>query len=43
MSTRVYRSKYPYPTTPEEDTPVCIRIQRSHVTVKALQSRLQPA
>ena len=43
MSTRVYLSKYPYPTTPEEDTPVCIRIQLSHATVKALQSRLQHA
>src|SRR5215813_10124034 len=43
MSTRVYLSKYPYPTIPEEDTPVCIRIQLSHVTVKALQSRLQHA
>jgi len=39
----VYLSKYPYPTIPEEDTPVCIRIQLSHVTVKALQSRLQHA
>ena len=43
MSTRVYLSKYPYPTTPEEDTPVCMRIQLSHATVKALQSRLQHA
>ena len=43
MSTRVYLSKYPYPTTPEEDTPMCIRIQLSHATVKALQSRLQHA
>jgi hypothetical protein len=41
MSTRVYLSKYPYPTTPEEDTPVCSRIQLSHATVKELQSRLQ--
>jgi len=39
----VYLSKYPYPTIPEEDTPVCIRIQLSHVTVKALQSRPQHA
>src|SRR5262244_4002879 len=43
MSTRVYLSKYPYPTIPEEDTPVCMRIQLSHATVKALQSRLQHA
>ena len=43
MSTRVYLSKYSYPTTPEEDTPVCIRIQLSHATVKELQSRLQHA
>jgi len=43
MSTRVYLSQYPYPTTPEEDTPMCIRIQLSHATVKALQSRLQHA
>jgi transposase len=39
----VYLSQYPYPTTPEEDTPVCIRIQLSHATVKELQSRLQHA
>jgi hypothetical protein len=43
MSTRVYLSQYPYPTTPEEDTPVCMRIQLSHATVKDLQSRLQQA
>jgi transposase len=43
MSTRVYLSKYPYPTAPEEDTPVCIRIQLSHAPVKDLQGRLQYA
>jgi transposase len=31
------------PITPLEDTPVCLRIQLSHATVKALQSRLQRA
>jgi hypothetical protein len=41
MSTREYRSTYPYPTTSEEETAVCLRIQRSHATVIALQSRLQ--
>src|SRR6266480_4423248 len=43
MSTRVYLSKHTGQTTPEEDTPVCIRIQRSRATVKALHSRLQQA
>src|SRR5215813_6650330 len=43
MSTRVYLSKYPYPTTPEEDTPVCMRIQLSHATVQDLSLRLQHA
>src|SRR5919199_2479219 len=43
MSTRVYLSKYPYPTTPEEDTPVCMRIQLSRATVKDLYLRLQHA
>ena len=43
MSTRVYLSKNPCPTTQEEKTPVCIRIQASHATVKALQARLQDA
>jgi transposase len=43
MSPRVYLSQYPYPTTQEEDTPVGIRIQLSHTTVKDLQSRLQQA
>ena len=40
MSPRVYLSTYPYPATPEEETPVSMRIQLSHATVKALQSSL---
>ena len=43
MSTRVYLSKNPCQTTQEENTSVCIRIQASHATVKALQARLQDA
>jgi transposase len=43
MSTWVYLSKNPCQTTPEENTPVCIRIQASHAPVKALQARLQDA
>ena len=43
MSTRVYLSTYPYPTTPEEDTPVSLRIQVSAATVKALHTKLQQA
>src|SRR5712692_2384249 len=43
MSTRVYLSKHTCQTTPEEDTPVCIRIQLSRATVKDLHSRLQHA
>ena len=43
MSTRVYLSKNLCQTTQEENTPVCIRIQASHATVKALQTRLQDA
>ena len=43
MSTRVYLSKHTCPTTPEENTPVCIRIQLNRATVKALHSRLQHA
>src|SRR5438132_12633897 len=43
MSTRVYLSKNTCQTTQEEDTPVCIRIQLSHATVKDLHSRLQHA
>jgi len=41
MSTRVYLSTYPYPTTPEEETPVYMRLQLSHATVKELQSHQQ--
>jgi transposase len=36
----VYFSKYTYQTTQQEDTPVCIRIQLSRATVKALHSHL---
>jgi transposase len=43
MSTRVYLSKHPYQTTPQEDTPVCIRIQLSRTTVKDLHRHLQHA
>ena len=43
MSTRVYLSKYTDQTTPQEDTPVCIRIQLSRATGKDLQSHLQHA
>src|SRR5919204_1094174 len=43
MSTRVYLSKPPYPTTQQEDTPVCISIQLSRTTVKDLHRRLQHA
>jgi transposase len=43
MSTRVYLSQYPYQTTPQEDTPVCIRIQLSRATVKDLHRHLQHA
>jgi transposase len=43
MSTRVYLSKHTDQTTPQEDTPVCIRLQRSRATVKDLHSRLQHA
>jgi transposase len=43
MSARVYLSKNDSRTTPEEDTPVCIRIQRSRATVKDLHHRLQHA
>ena len=43
MSTRVYLSKHTYQTPHEEDTPVCLRIQRSRATVKELHSRLQHA
>jgi transposase len=43
MSTRVYLSKHICQTTHEEETPVCLRIQRSRTTVKDLHSRLQHA
>jgi transposase len=43
MSTWVYLSKNPCQTTQEENTPVCLRIQASHATVKASQTRLQDA
>ena len=43
MSTRVYLSKHTYETSPEEETPVCLRIPRSRATVKDLPSRLQYA
>jgi transposase len=43
MSPWVYLCQYPYPTTQEEDTPVGIRIQLSHTTVKDLQRCLQQA
>ena len=43
MSTRVYLSNYSCQTTPQEDTPVCIRIQLSRTTVKDLHQRLQHA
>src|SRR5215831_8858873 len=41
MSPRVSRSTSLSPPTSEEETFVCLRRQRSHATVKALQSRLQ--
>jgi transposase len=43
MSQRVYLPKNPCHTTPEENTPVSLRIQASNATVKALQTRLQDA
>ena len=43
MSTRVYLSKHTCQIPHEEDTPVCIRIQRSRATVKDLHNRLQHA
>src|SRR5262245_52542610 len=43
MSTRVYLSKHTCQPTPEEDTPVCIRIQLSRATVQELHCRLQHA
>jgi transposase len=43
MHTRVYLSQHTCQPTHQEETPVCLRIQRSRVTVKALHSRLQHA
>ena len=43
MSTRVYLSKHTCQTTPEEETPVCLRIQRSRATVNELHNHLQHA
>src|SRR5215468_12110742 len=43
MSTRVYLSKHTCQTTPEEETPVCLRIQLSRTTVKELHNHLQHA
>jgi transposase len=43
MSTQVYLSQHTYQTTHEENTPVCLRIQRSRATVKDLRRRLQHA
>jgi transposase len=43
MSTRVYLPQHTCQITYEEDTPVCISIQLSRATVKALHSRLQHA
>ena len=39
----MYLSKNTCQTTPEENTPVCLKIQRSRATVKDLHSRLQHA
>src|SRR5262245_25760779 len=43
MSTRVYLSKYTDQSTQQEDTPVCLRIQRSRAAVRDLHSHLQYA
>src|SRR5919108_2067303 len=43
MSKRVYLPTNHCRTTPSEDTPMRLRIQLSHATVKALHSRLQDA
>jgi transposase len=43
MSKRVYLAKHDSRTTRSKDTPVSIRIQLSHATVKGLHSRLQHA
>jgi hypothetical protein len=41
MSNRVYLSKNDLQPTRAEDTPVSMRIQRSHAPVQALHRRLQ--
>jgi hypothetical protein len=41
MSKRVYFSQNAFTISQQETTPVRIRIQGSHATVKALQTRLQ--
>src|SRR5947209_9391847 len=43
MSTRVYHPSDIAVTTAQEDTPVCLRIQVSSATIKALHNRLQQA
>src|SRR5438874_13678047 len=43
MNKRVYLSKTACQITREEDTPVSLRIQLGHATIKALYSRLQYA
>ena len=43
MSKRLYLAKHNSRTTQSKDTPVSIRIQLSHATVKGLHSRLQHA
>ena len=43
MNRWMYLSKNDFCITREKDTPVSIRIQLSHATVKALHSRLQYA
>ena len=43
MNIRGYLSQNDFSLTPQEDTPMQIRIQRSRTTVKDLYSRLQQA
>src|SRR5262249_13845706 len=43
MSPRVYHAKHTCQTTHEEETPVCLRIQRSRAPVKERHRRLQHA
>jgi hypothetical protein len=43
MSIRVYFSQHTCQTTHEEETPVCVRIQRSRATVQDLHRRLPDA